>query len=211
MKFKNVIRFVIIVTVLIGLSFGGYKLYKELTRDKWEVEITNPFINVRTDHDVKSKQIGKVTEGSVYEVLEIYLEDEQYVWYKIKIKDDEGWISSSRTDPFVKEINSPNAKGEETYVIDYARPIVKYYEEEYIVENIDSINYKHLDITDDSEYTVESIVYYEEHPTDTDIPQYWIQYIVTDAFGNTTKTVQKIVFINEPPRNKVKDFSELKR
>ena len=176
----------------------------------WKVEITNDYINVRKDHSVYETQIDTVYKGYTYKVIEIYLDDPNYVWYKIELDNgSEGWIASSRNEPYVKEINNPNASSEEDYFIDYKSPILRFFEDTYKTESIDTITLDHLEIIEDSEYEVTYEVYKEEEPQDVPGPQYWIQYTVVDAFDNKTVKVQRIEFEINPPDDRVLDFSEL--
>lgn len=176
----------------------------------WKVEITNDYVNVRKDHSVYETQIDKVYKGDTYKVIEIYLDDPNYVWYKIELDNgSEGWIASGRNEPYVKEINNPNASSEEDYFVDYKSPILRFFEDTYKTESIDTITLDHLEIIEDSEYEVTYEIYKEEEPQDVPGPQYWIQYTVVDAFDNKTVKVQRIEFEITPPDDRVLDFSEL--
>ena len=176
----------------------------------WKVEITNDYVNVRKDHSVYETQIDKVYKGDTYKVIEIYLDDPNYVWYKIELDNgSEGWIASGRNEPYVKEINNPNASSEEDYFVDYKSPILRFFEDTYKTESIDTITLDHLEIIEDSEYEVTYEIYKEEEPQDVPGPQYWIQYTVVDAFDNKTVKVQRIEFEINPPDDRVLDFSEL--
>lgn len=176
----------------------------------WKVEITNDYVNVRKDHSVYETQIDKVYKGDTYKVIEIYLDDPNYVWYKIELDGgSEGWIASGRNEPYVKEINNPNASSEEDYFVDYKSPILRFFEDTYKTESIDTITLDHLEIIEDSEYEVTYEIYKEEEPQDVPGPQYWIQYTVVDAFDNKTVKVQRIEFEITPPDDRVLDFSEL--
>ena len=176
----------------------------------WKVEITNDYVNVRKDHSVYETQIDKVYKGDTYKIIEIYLDDPNYVWYKIELDGgSEGWIASGRNEPYVKEINNPNASSEEDYFVDYKSPILRFFEDTYKTESIDTITLDHLEIIEDSEYEVTYEIYKEEEPQDVPGPQYWIQYTVVDAFDNKTVKVQRIEFEITPPDDRVLDFSEL--
>ena len=176
----------------------------------WKVEITNDYVNVRKDHSVYETQIDKVYKGDTYKIIEIYLDDPNYVWYKIELDGgSEGWIASGRNEPYVKEINNPNASSEEDYFVDYKSPILRFFEDTYKTESIDTIALDHLEIIEDSEYEVTYEIYKEEEPQDVPGPQYWIQYTVVDAFDNKTVKVQRIEFEINPPDDRVLDFSEL--
>lgn len=203
----------IVVIILLGLlGFGGYKAYKYIDNEKkaFKVEILNDYINIREDKSVWTKKTGTVKKGEKYKVKEIYLDDATYVWYKINLgKDKSGWISSPRKEASVKEINNPNAQDYYQGVVDYAKPIIKFYTNDYYVHDIDSINYNHLEIIEVSDYEVTYEVYYEEHPKDRDVPQYWIKWTVEDANGYKASKKQRIIFEVEPDRSRVKLFEEM--
>ncbi len=210
MKFFKVVAIIAVIAVIGGIGMYIFNFIKEDSK-VWKAEVVTNYINVRKDHDRYSEQLGQIKKGEKYKIKKIYLKDKAFVWYKIEYKDGYGWISSDRTDPYVKELNNPKKQKQGSYFIDYKAPIIQYFEDEYVVDDLNSINYGHLKIEDDSKYTIKHNVYYEEDPIDSDVPQYWIEYIVTDKFNNVSKKVQKIVFKNEPARDEVKDFSELKQ
>ncbi len=202
---KGVKVFLVIVVLIVGIF-----IYYKVDQKKWKIEVISKEINYRSDHDANSNLIGKVRKGSKFKVLEVYLDDPYFIWYKVKRNMSTGWIASDRYDPYVKEINSPNSEVKEATVVDYNPPVLRFFDDVYYVKDIESINYDHLEVTDDSSYHLSHVVYYEEHPEDTDIPQYWIQYIAEDEAGNKASKIQKIVFENEPAPNKVKNFDEIK-
>lgn len=205
---------VIVLVCFLGLlSFGGYKVYKYIDNEKkaWKVEIINDFINVRDDKTIWTKKIGEVKKGEIYKVLDIYLDDNTYVWYKISLrKDESGWISSPRKEASVTEINNPNAQDYSEGIVDYSKPIIKFYTNDYYTHNIDSINTDHLEIIEDSKYTVNYEVYFEEHPKDRNTPQYWIKWMVEDANGYKSSKVQRVIFEVNPDKSRVKLFEDLK-
>ncbi len=214
MKLRKIVGFIILALVLASAGYIVYRIIDE--KRAWKVEITEEEINVRSKHNLYEAKLTTVKKGETYRVLEIYLKDRRYVWYKIKLaKDKTGWIASGRNNPYVKEINNPNvedANTGEAYELDYKAPVVKFDEDVYHVYDIKSISYDHITIEDASKYKIEHKVYYEPFPEDSDIPQYWIQYIVTDEAGNQTRKVQKIEFDIEPSSNQVLDFeTEFKR
>lgn len=199
----------ILAAILAALIFFGKRYYDNLKAFK--VEITQEEINVREEHDLYTNKLAEVKKGNKYNVIDIYLDDPRYVWYKIEYENNRyGWIASGRKNPYVVEINNPNGKGDVEYKEDYAKPIIKFFEEDYSVLDIESITYDHLTIEDESDYKIKHEIYYEAHPTDRPEPQYWIKYTVTDDFGNASTKVQRIIFVNPPDPSTVKDFSELK-
>lgn len=197
------------IGALIGAGVIVFIKYQE-NKSAWKIEITEEMVNVREEHGLYEYKVGTAVSGDIFKVLDFYDEDARYVWYKVKLKNGTiGWIASGRNVPYVKEINNP--KGIASYEIDYAKPKIRFFEEDYVVYDIKSISYNHLEIIEDSEYTIEHIVYYEEHPKDKEEPQYWIKYIVTDAFGNKASKVQRIIFTVEPDNDEVLDFSSMEK
>ncbi len=215
------LKWIIVLIIFLGIGLGAWKVYdyikakKEEERTAWKVEITNEYINVRSEPNTTSSLVGKVYEGEVYRVVDMNRDDTNYIWFQIKLKTGgKGWISSTRKNPYVIEINSPNKEEDTEKEIEYIKPQVLFFEDEYHVATINDITYDHLVINEDSEYTIKHIVYYEPNPKKPIIPgqpQYWIQYIVEDEFGNTTRKVQRIVFDVNPKDSEVTDFSKLKR
>ena len=205
---KKFIRIVLLILILFG-AYKGVKKYIHY-RTAWKVQVTTEFINIREESTPYSNKLGEAKRSDVYEVVEKVIKNE-YVWYKIILKDDEkhpyGWISSDRDVPSVKEINEKKGKEKEEVVSDSAKPIVKYDEDIYRTKDINSITYDHLKITDDSEYKITSAVYKENCP---DYHQYWIQYTVTDKYNNKTVKTQAIAFEEEPADDLVKDLTEIR-
>lgn len=233
MKKKKKVSWIFLIFIIIvfgGLGYYGYTKWQYAKAFK--IEITIDEINVREDHTLYSNKVGKVKKGQIYKVLDIYLKDNRYVWYQVKLQNDNyGWIATGRNNRYVKEINNPDSNGDEDYKADYAKPKIIFYENEITFTDLGSINYDHLNITDDSECEkvaakdfekeknkhsetmyckISHEVYYEEEPKDSDEPQYWIKYIVTDEAGNSATKVQKIIFLDEPEPSKVKDFEDMK-
>lgn len=203
---KILLLVVIVLIVFVGVNIAN-KIIKE--NNSWKVEITNSYINVRTNHSPYEAKISTVYKGEKYKIIEMYLEDDTYVWYKIMLKNNTvGWIASGRNDSYVKEFNNPNTI-DTNYKVDYAAPVLKFQDETYETKSIDTINFHHLTIKDDSDYEIKYNIYIENHPTDRPGPQYWIKYTVIDIFGNTTSKVQRIKFEILPSNDKVLDFSKL--
>lgn len=213
---KWVAVFFIFVFLIIGaFVFMIYKNESEKNKKTWKVEIIHEYINVRDKASTDSTVIGKAYQGNVYPVISVNLDHPSYVWYEIEYrKGQSGWIASERNIPYVKEYNNPNFKPDEengsvedTYEIDYVNPVVKYYESEYHTHDIDTITYDHLEIEEESKYEITNKIYVEECSS---YRNFWIQYIVTDSFGNTTKKVQKIVFEKEPSTKGMPSLSEIR-
>ncbi len=198
--------------MIIILLFGVYIIYQAVRFNfVWKIEIIGAYANVRLDHDIHSDNIYKVNRGGEFEVIEIYLEDNNYIWYKVKINNSKiGWIASSRTEPTVKEINNPKQEELGVETLDYNPPVIRYYHESVEFLNIDSINYKHLDATDESDFEITHEVYVETDSKEVDYTQYFIEYIAIDEYDNETRVVQEIKFIEEPTVDQVKDIKELK-
>lgn len=201
-------KFFVLVMIAL-LIFLGIKAIRKINKKdgKWQVKILEPFINVRTDHNTDSYPIAKAIQDDKYYVLDIYLEDNKYVWYKINYKGDAYWIASSRENPYVQEYNNPNY--EDSSNIDYKNPEITNFEEEYEIKDLESIEYDHLGIKDDNDYTVTHEVFYEEASEETGRPQFWIRYTIVDSYGNKTIKTQKIKFHIVPNKEEVKDISEL--
>ncbi len=199
--FKKILALLIVA----GIGYGIYYFVSDYleTKDAWKVEIINSSINVREESKVSSNQLATVYLGEIYVVEEFYDEDLKFVWYKIEYdKDKFGWIASSRDIPYVKEINNPNSTTPDAYVVDYDNPEVRFKsdanEDLYSTYDINSINYDHLEITEDSDYTITHKIYYEEEPTDSNTPQWWIEYSVIDEFDNSKVFLQRIEFEINP-------------
>ena len=220
-RVKRIVTLVIVLLILGGFGFAGYKVYDmikthiEEEKNAWKIEIITESVNVRNDHNAIAPHYGKAYKGEVFKVVETYRDDKKFVWYKVKFRGDmEAWIASDRNNPYVKEINNKEieeAEESSEHPFEYVKPDVKFFSEDYYVKDINSITTDHLDIYDDSDYTIKYEVYYEEKPLDRDEPQYWIQWVVTVEFGNTTKKVQRIIFEVEPQKGTVKDFKKMKR
>ena len=214
---KKILPIFFVLALLIVAAFGAfiYKEEQERKKIKWKVEITHEYVNVRDAANTSSTIIGKAVQGNVYPVLSVNLDHPSYVWYEIEYrKGQSGWIASERNFPYVKEYNNPNFKPDEnnssvedTYEIDYVNPVVKYYQDAYYTHDITSITYDHLDIEEESEYEITDKIYIEECKS---YHNFWIQYIVTDSFGNTTKKVQKIVFEVEPDTEGMPSLGEIR-
>lgn len=197
--------------LLVGIGIGGYfvikniqnKKYIEEVKKGWYVEIIHEQpINVRDMPSTDGESLGKVKKGEFYKVLDVNTESKIYYWYKIEYKGDEGWIASGKKVHWVKDINNPN---------DIADPVIKYYDDVYKVVSIDDINYKHLEVIEDSDkYTITHKIYHEVNPTEG-IDQYWIEYTIVDGAGKSSSKLQKIEFAERPDESKVLDFTEYKR
>lgn len=201
-------KFFVLIMVGLLIFLGGKAVLKIMKKDNsWQVEVIEAFINVRTEPDVTSYAIAKAIQGDKYHVLDINLDDSKYVWYKINYKGDAYWIASDRMSPFVKEYNNPNF--EDSSKIDYKNPQVTNFEEQYEVKDLESIEYDHLQIEEDSKYEISHEVFYEEHSEETGRPQFWIRYTIVDEYGNKTVKTQKIKFHIIPHPEEVKDISEM--
>lgn len=178
----------IIITVIIILSilFITFKFNKnEFDTKKWYVEITNDYINIRSDHILYSDSLGQVKKGQKYYVEDIFLEDNKYFWYKIKIsKNKTGWIANPKKNNYLIDYNNPN---------DILKPTLKFNDDVYYVNSINDINYKHLEVKDDKDFKISHEVFYEKEKN-----QYWIVYTVTDSVENKISKTQKIVFKVNP-------------
>ena len=71
----------------------------------FEVRIVNDYINVRTQPTTAANKVYEAIKGEKYKVIEIFDEDEKYIWYKIIFSDRRiGWIASSIESPWVEEV-----------------------------------------------------------------------------------------------------------
>ena len=196
--------------ILFG-SIGGYFLIRNITENKriekikkgWYVEIIYDLpINIRDIPSAKGESLGFVKKGEIYKVLDINNESKVYNWYKIEFKDGTGWIASGKAKHWVNDVNNPN---------DIAVPEIRYSENVYKVVSINDINYKHLEVIEDTDvYTITHEVYHEVDPTRY-IDQYWIKYTITDGAGKSSSKLQRIEFEETPDESKVSDFSKLER
>ena len=204
---KAMVWFFIICLVVGGIA--GYFYMKDLKEKErieeikkgWYVEIIyeDP-INVRDMPSTSGKELGQVEKGEIYKVLDVNMENSSYYWYKIEYEDYvEAWIASGRKIHWVDDVNNPN---------DIAVPVIKYYDDVYKVVSIDDINYKHLEVIEDTkDYEISHVIYHEVKKSEF-IDQYWILYTITDGAGKTSSKLQKIEFEITPEENEVLDFSE---
>ncbi len=201
----------LIIVLLVGGGVGGYFLVKNI-REKarieeikkgWYIEITyDDPIKVRTEPSTSGKIWGEVKKGEVYKVLEINLENHSYFWYKIDFNGKDGWVASGRRNHWVNDVNNPT---------DIQVPEVKFEDDVYSVATIKDINYKHLEVIEDTDdYKITHEIYHEVDKSRY-IDQYWIKYTITDGAGKSSSKVQKIEFGTNPDESLVKDFSELER
>ena len=179
------------------------KKYIEEVKKGWYIEITyDQPINVRDIPSTEGEVLGKAKKGEVYKVLDVKTDAKTYYWYKVEYKNDIGYIASGKKIHWVNDVNNPN---------DIAVPIIKYYDSVYKVVSIDDINYKHLEVIEDTDkYTITHVVYHEVNPSEG-INQYWIEYTITDGAGKSSSKLQKIEFEEKPDESKVVDFSEYVR
>lgn len=204
---KKGIVCLLLICILVG-GIGGYFYYKDVKekgrieeiKKGWYIEITyDDPINVRESASASSESLGKVNKGEIYKVLDINYESSAYYWYKIEYGDIEGWVASGKKKHWVNDVNNPN---------DIATPVIKYYDDVYKVVSINDINYKHLEIVEDTkDYEVTHKIYHEVDNSKY-IDQYWILYTVTDGAGKTSSKLQKIEFEEEPTETDVLDFDD---
>jgi len=207
---KKLVVCLLFIFLVIG-AISGYFYTKNLKEKQrieeikkgWYVEIIhNDPINVRNTPNTSGKEIGKVNKGEVYKVLDVDMKSVSYYWYKIEFEDTVGWIASGRKIHWVNDVNNPN---------DIATPIIKYYDDVYSVVSIKDINYKHLEIIEDtSDYEITHVVYHEVEKTKF-IDQYWILYTITDGAGKSSSKLQKIEFEEEPDESEVIDFKKYRQ
>ena len=205
---KKFFKFVLIVI----LAFLAYKGIKKIVEYKtaWKIMIIEESVNIREQSTVYSNKLGEAKKNDIYIVKEKILEN-KYVWYKIELKGDKehkyGWISSERKYPYVKEVNAKKANIKDEIISDNAKPIIKFTEDIYYTKNINTINYDHLNVTDDSDYKITSEIYKE---TCQSYYQYWIVYTATDKYNNKSTKTQAIVFEEKPSDDDVKNLADIR-
>ncbi len=212
------IKKIIALLIIGGIGYGIYYFISDYfeNKDAWKIEVTNQSIIVREQADQTTNNIDnkKVYAGEIYNVVD-FKEDETHVWYKIEYDNGKfGWVGSEKGDSYVKEINNPNREPGDTVEyqeIDYTRPKIRTDVSEFSTYDINTINYDHFTVEEDSEYDIDYEVYFEEFPKDTNTPQYWVHFIVTDEHGNSTDFVHKVIFEINPSKEEVKLFEELDR
>ena len=103
----------IFASIAIALIILGYITY--LNKDEivhetviqektdYQIQITNEYINVRTQPSTNSDKIGEVNNGDIYNVLDV-IGGDNYVWYKITYENKIGYISSNKKSPYLKEL-----------------------------------------------------------------------------------------------------------
>ena len=112
----------IIILIFLILISGCSKeetinINKDQTNDinntVYQFEVTNNAINIRESATIDSKKLGVVNKGEIYTIQDFSFDD-NYLWYKIKTKNDiEGYIASSISTPWVKII-APDTIEKET-------------------------------------------------------------------------------------------------
>lgn len=204
---RKFFTFIFIVLLILGGYFGYKKIkekkYIEEVKKGWYVEIIHDEpINIRDLPSTEGEVLGKAKKGEVYKVLDVNTDSKIYYWYKIEYKGEPAWIASGKKIHWVKDVGNPN---------DIADPVIKYYDSVYKVVSIDDINYKHLEVIEDTDdYKITHKIYHEVNPAEN-IDQYWIEYTITDGAGKSSSKLQKIEFEERPDESKVLDFSEFKR
>ena len=195
-----IVVLVIACGVLIFLRIKEKKRIENIKKG-WYIEITSDYINVRNEPDRNSALLGKVKKGEVYKAVDFKESAGSLYWYKIEFEKKEAWVGTSKTKPWLKDVNNPE---------DIATPYIKYFKDVYKVHSIDDIKYDHLKVIDDrNDYKIEHVVYHEVVPEDF-IDQYWINYTVTDAAGKSSSKLQKIEFDIKPEENEVINFDDYK-
>lgn len=178
----------IVAIVLILLSIAYFYNQEAKYNNSWHVVVKNSYINLREEPSSFSKKIGQIKSGESFSALEIKITS-NYIWYKIKVKNVEGWVANTRDNLYLEDYNDPN---------DYTPPTLKFYDEIYHTYSIDTINYSDLEVKDDKpNYVITHIVYADK----TDSNLYWIIYTVTDQGNNTVSKTRQIDFTIQPTKN----------
>jgi uncharacterized protein YgiM (DUF1202 family) len=71
----------------------------------FKITIITDYINVRNQPTTQADKAYEVIRGEKYDVIEIFDEDPNYIWYKIIYSDRRtGWIASAVEDAWVEEV-----------------------------------------------------------------------------------------------------------
>ena len=208
---KKFITCIIVLGVIFG-GVAGYFLVKDMLNNKkieeikkgWYIEVIHDVpINVRDQASTKGKTLGTVSKGEVYKVLDVdTISSNTFFWYKIEYNNTKGYVASGRKIHWVNDYNNPN---------DIQVPTIRFKEGTYKVASIADINYKHLEVIEDTDdYKITHQIYHEVKPSEY-IDQYWILYTITDGAGKSSSKMQKIEFDVKPDESQVLDFSEYKK
>lgn len=183
-------KFLTIILVIALVAGGGILYYKKKHNfnGKWYIEVIYTEVNLRSKPDVFSNIVSSVKKGEKYLVEDINLEDNRFIWYKIK----NGWVANPRVaHNYLNDYNNPN---------DIYSPTLKYNVSTYHAKDINSINYDHLECWDDKSYTLSHQVYIDKNNETGEI-KYWIKYTITDTAGRTASKTQRITFDTNPTSN----------
>lgn len=200
---------ILIFALLVG-GFFGYKFVKYRIHEAnvaeikkgWYVEVLEEEVKVRKEANRNSSELAVAKKGDVFKAVKVENNSGNF-WYNIEYESGKyGWIANPRNSNYLKDANNPE---------DIAAPTIKFYDDVYYADDIDSISYDHLDIWDDKDgVKVSHEVYHEVNELENK-DQYWIKYTVTDQAGKTVSKVQRIEFNERPKESEVKRFSELDR
>lgn len=106
-KITLTILVILALIILIPITIlNKREIYHEtIIQDKtdYQIKIINDYINVREKPTTKSNKLGEVNHSDIYNVLDV-IGGEHYIWYKIKYQDKIGYVSSSRQEPYVREL-----------------------------------------------------------------------------------------------------------
>lgn len=72
----------------------------------FRVQTTPDILNIRAGHSTDYEIIGKANKGSVYQVLNIFRDDDDDIWYEIRLDEGTGYIASwfsqhTEREPFI--------------------------------------------------------------------------------------------------------------
>ncbi len=208
---RNLMKSLLLLLV-IGLIVAGVIFFKDFKEKRriaeikkgWYIEVTHyEPINIREKNDIHSKLLGTAEIGSVYKVLDADATSSSTLyWYKVDYDGTEAWIASNKRKPWVKDVNNP---------IDIVTPTVKFESNILYVPTIDDINYKHLEVVEDSDdYEITHVVYHEVKDSEFTgrVDQYWILYTITDGTGKHSSKMQQVIFDINPDESRVLDFED---
>lgn len=97
-----------LLSILIIYNYNKEPIIQEQiiqSNSEYQIEITNDYINVRTKPTTNSNKIGEVHQSDILNVLDV-VGGEHYIWYKISFNEQIGYVSSSRDEPYLKELYS---------------------------------------------------------------------------------------------------------
>lgn len=174
--------------ILLVISLSSCSVAKENGNvpnpNRVQVKVIVDKINIRSAAMSSAKDIGDVKLDEIYNLVDnLVVKDEKYEWYHILTSNGiDGYIASEIDSPYVKVING-----------ELNPPEIHYYDESISFEN-EVITYDHLEITDESDFSISHVFHSEE-------PEKYIIYKVRDKWGNVSEKTQAYTFVYSKPIN----------